>query len=76
VILMRPGSEVFHPAALLLLVTAISNSLYAMLTRKLGGDSPYTTLFYSALVARSRSCRRCPGRSRPTRGRGRARRCS
>ena len=49
-ILMRPGSEVFHPAALLLLVTAISNSLYAMLTRKLGGDSPYTTLFYSALV--------------------------
>jgi drug/metabolite transporter (DMT)-like permease len=49
-ILMRPGSEVFHPAALLLLVTAITNSLYAMLTRKLGGDSPYTTLFYSALV--------------------------
>ncbi|MBK6806011.1 MAG: DMT family transporter [Betaproteobacteria bacterium] len=49
-ILMRPGSEVFHPAALLLLVTAISNSLYAMLTRKLGDDSPYTTLFYSALI--------------------------
>ena len=49
-ILMRPGSEVFHPAALLLLVTAVTNSLYAMLTRKLSGDSPYTTLFYSALV--------------------------
>ncbi len=50
VILMRPGSSVFHPAALLLLVTAVTNSLYAMLTRKLAGDSPYTTLFYSALV--------------------------
>lgn len=49
-ILMRPGSAVFHPAALLLLVTAVTNSLYAMLTRKLAGDSPHTTLFYSALV--------------------------
>ena len=49
-ILLRPGSSVLHPAVVLLFVTAISNALYGMLTRKLGGDSPYTTLFYSALV--------------------------
>ncbi len=49
-LLVRPGSAVFHPAALLLFVTAVSNALYALLTRRLPGDSPYTTLFYSALV--------------------------
>lgn len=49
-ILLRPGSAVLHPAALLLFVTAITNALYGMLTRKLAGDSAYTTLFYSALV--------------------------
>jgi drug/metabolite transporter (DMT)-like permease len=47
---LRPGSAVLHPAALLLFVTALTNALYGMLTRKLAGDSPYTTLFYSALV--------------------------
>jgi len=49
-ILLRPGSSVLHPAALLLFVTAITNAFYGMLTRKLGDDSAYTTLFYSALV--------------------------
>ena len=49
-LLLRPGSAVLHPAALLLFVTATTNALYGMLTRKLPGDSPYTTLFYSALV--------------------------
>ena len=49
-ILLRPGSAVFHPATLLLFVTALTNAIYGMLTRKLTGDSPYTTLFYSALV--------------------------
>ena len=49
-ILLRPGSEVLHPAVLLLFVTAIANALYGLLTRKLAGDSPHTTLFYSALV--------------------------
>jgi len=49
-LLLRPGSAVFHPAALLLFVTAATNALYGMLTRRLHGDSPYTTLFYSALV--------------------------
>jgi drug/metabolite transporter (DMT)-like permease len=50
VILVRPGSAVFHPATGLLVMAAISNALYQLLTRKLHGDSPYTTLFYSGLV--------------------------
>ncbi len=49
-ILLRPGSSVFHPATLLLLVTALSNALYQILTRKLLDESAHTTLFYSALV--------------------------
>ncbi len=49
-ILVRPGSAVFHPATGLLVLAAISNSLYMLLTRRLPNDTPYTTLFYSALV--------------------------
>lgn len=49
-ILLRPGSSVFHPAALLLVVAALCNALFFLLTRKLVEDSPHTTLFYSALV--------------------------
>lgn len=49
-ILLRPGSAVLHPAALLLIGTALFNALYLMLTRKLLDESPHTTLFYSALV--------------------------
>ncbi len=50
VILVRPGSAVFHPATGLLVLAAISNALYQLLTRRLPNDTPYTTLFYSALV--------------------------
>lgn len=46
----RPGSAAFHPAALLMLGMALCNALYQLLTRKLMGDSPYTTLFYSAVI--------------------------
>ncbi len=49
-ILLRPGSSVFHPASLLLIVTAFCNALYQVLTRKLFDESAHTTLFYSALV--------------------------
>ena len=49
-ILVRPGSAVFHPATGFLVLAAISNALYQLLTRKLPNDTPYTTLFYSALV--------------------------
>ena len=50
VVLVRPGSAVFHPATALLVLAAVSNALYQLLTRKLPNDSSYTTLFYSALV--------------------------
>ena len=50
VILVRPGSAVFHPATGLLVLAAISNAMYQLLTRKLPGDAPHTTLFYSGLV--------------------------
>jgi drug/metabolite transporter (DMT)-like permease len=46
----RPGSAAFHPSALLMLGMALFNALYQLLTRKLRGDSAYTTLFYSAIV--------------------------
>jgi drug/metabolite transporter (DMT)-like permease len=49
-ILVRPGSAVFHPATGLLVLAAISNAFYQLLTRRLPQDSPHTTLFYSALV--------------------------
>jgi drug/metabolite transporter (DMT)-like permease len=49
-ILLRPGSAVFHPATLLLLGAAIFNAFYNMLTRKLLYEDVYTTLVYSALV--------------------------
>jgi len=50
VILVRPGSAVFHPATGLLVVAAIANALYQLLTRRLPDDPPHTTLFYSGLV--------------------------
>ena len=49
-VLVRPGAAAFHPAAALLVLAAVSNALYQLLTRKLPNDTPYTTLFYSALV--------------------------
>lgn len=49
-IVLRPGSAVFHPAVLLLIAAATFNGLYYLLTRKLAGEDKHTTLFYSALV--------------------------
>jgi len=49
-LLVRPGSAVFHPATGLLVLAAISNALYQLLTRRLPNDSAHTTLFYSGLV--------------------------
>ena len=49
-IVLRPGTAVFHPAALLLVCAAACNGLYYLLTRKLTGEDLHTTLFYSALV--------------------------
>jgi len=49
-ILVRPGSAIFHPATLLLALAALCNAFYFISTRKLANESAYTTLFYSALV--------------------------
>jgi drug/metabolite transporter (DMT)-like permease len=49
-ILLRPGSAVWSPAALLLVVAAACNALYQVFTRMLQDESAYTTLFYSAVV--------------------------
>ncbi|MCC6609114.1 MAG: DMT family transporter [Burkholderiales bacterium] len=50
-IIIRPGGEVFRPAALLPLATAFCFATYQLMTRQLAGiDSSLATLFYSALV--------------------------
>ena len=51
IIIIRPGSDVFSPAALLPLLGAVCYSGYALLTRKVGADeSVWTSLFYTGLV--------------------------
>jgi len=49
-IILRPGSAVFHPAAAFLVAAAVFNALYQILTRKLVDEDVSTTLFYSGVV--------------------------
>lgn len=50
-IIIRPGSAVFSPAALLPLAGAVCYSAYALLTRRVGPDEDvWTSLFYTGLV--------------------------
>lgn len=50
-IVIRPGSDVFAPAALFPLAAAICYSGYALLTRRVGPDEDvWTSLFYTGLV--------------------------
>ncbi len=50
-IVMRPGSAVFSPAALFPLGAALCYSGYALLTRRVGADEDvWTSLFYTGLV--------------------------
>jgi drug/metabolite transporter (DMT)-like permease len=50
-IIIRPGGDVFTPAAILPILTAVCFAAYQLLTRKLAGiDSTFTTLFYGAIV--------------------------
>lgn len=50
-IIIRPGIGVFTPAALLPLGCAICYAGYALLTRHVGStESPWTSLFYAALL--------------------------
>ena len=51
-IIVRPGTEAFHPASLLCLVGALSAAFYSILTRKLAGiDSASTQTIYAALIS-------------------------
>jgi len=51
-VIVRPGTEAFHPAALLSLTGALGSALYFVFTRKLAGvDSANTQQFYSGLIA-------------------------
>lgn len=50
-IVMRPGSDVFSPAAFFPLAAAACYSGYALLTRRVGADEDvWTSLFYTGLV--------------------------
>jgi drug/metabolite transporter (DMT)-like permease len=50
-IIVQPGTEAFHPAAILVLGAALSTAFYQIITRKLAGvDSVSTQQFYAALV--------------------------
>jgi drug/metabolite transporter (DMT)-like permease len=46
----RPGTAIYHWAALLLMLMALLNAIFQLITRKLTRDSAYTTFFYSGLV--------------------------
>ncbi len=50
-IVMRPGTSVFHPASLYIIGSALCYALYQIFTRKVSGhDRPETTACYSALI--------------------------
>ena len=49
-LIVRPGSEVFHPAAALMAFSALANAMYQLLTRRVPHDRPETTLFYTSSV--------------------------
>lgn len=50
-IVIRPGSDVFQPAALLPLIAAFCFASYTLITRRLGPDEDvWTSLFYTGLV--------------------------
>ena len=46
-VIVRPGTDAFHPAALLSLLGALSTAFYMLFTRRVSGfDSPATSQFY------------------------------
>lgn len=49
-LIVRPGSDVFHPAAALMAFSALANAMYQLLTRRVPYDKPETTLFYTSTV--------------------------
>ncbi|MEP4249190.1 DMT family transporter [Tateyamaria sp.] len=50
-LVIRPGSDVFQPAALLPLISALCFAGYTLITRRLGpNEDVWTSLFYTGLV--------------------------
>ncbi len=50
-LVIRPGTEVFHWASLLALLSAVSYAIYQVLTRRIAGDDPpETSTIYSSMV--------------------------
>jgi len=49
-LIVRPGTEIFHYGALLIGAMAALNAVYQLMTRQLTQDSPFTTFLYSGLV--------------------------
>lgn len=50
-VVIRPGTELFHPASLFILGSASSYSIYQILTRQIAGtEAPETLATYSAVV--------------------------
>jgi len=50
-IIIRPGSDVFSPAAILPLIAAAGFASFVLITRRVGHDEdPRTSLFYAALL--------------------------
>lgn len=51
-VIIRPGTEAFHPASLICLLGALCAAFYSIITRKLAGvDSPSTQQLYSGVIA-------------------------
>jgi drug/metabolite transporter (DMT)-like permease len=50
-VVIRPGSEVFQPASVLIVGSAFCYAVYQVFTRKVAGiDRPETSVMYSALI--------------------------
>lgn len=50
-IVIRPGSEVFHPAALVIIFSALMNGFYQIFTREIADtEAPETSAIYSSIV--------------------------
>ncbi len=50
-IIIRPGSEVFHPAALVIVFSALMNGFYQIFTREIADtEAPETSAIYSSIV--------------------------
>ncbi|MBE7733628.1 DMT family transporter [Devosia faecipullorum] len=51
-VIVRPGTDAFHPATLLCLLAALSTAFYMLLTRRVSGiDSAATSQFYVGIFA-------------------------